>query len=192
MHHLENATLFSEGMTSNSVPTPIIQLPYRENDYWLALPYPDTITENNEIKPFVINEDKLLYTAIYAENNFDKTKPQCGLLLDEWTEVIPMLNTTDGLAFHYDQPNTEPPQTLLLVMPSDFKGAWQWQDLVDTLHETLDMAKKRAVEPEHIDTTTYGRFLPVLVSAVTAHPITAALTLSLNNKFHMRQRQNNE
>jgi len=192
MHHLENATLFIEGMTSNSVPLKAIQLPYRENDYWLALPYPDTITENNEIKPFVINEDKLLYTAIYAENNFDKTKPQCGLLLDEWTEVIPMLNTTAGLSFHYDQPNTEPPQTLLLVTPPDFKSAWQWQDLVDTLHETLDMAKKRAVEPEHIDTTTYGRFLPAMVSAVTSHPITAALTLSLNNKFHLMQRQNNE
>ena len=38
MHHIENATLFNEGMTANCVPIPImqlqaIQLPYRENDY---------------------------------------------------------------------------------------------------------------------------------------------------------------
>ncbi len=153
------------------------------------MPYPDIVTETS--KPFVIDEDKLLYTAVYAEN-FDKSKPQCGLLLDEWTEVIPVPDTTAGLAFHFDQPNTEPPQTLLLVTPSDFKGAWQWQDLVDTLHETLDMAKKRAVEPEQIDTTEYGRFLPALVSAVTAYPITAALKFSLNNKFHLAQGQDNE
>ncbi len=189
LHHLENATLLIEGMTTHNMQLQAIQLPHRQHDYWLALPYPDIVTETS--KPFVIDEDKLLYTAVYA-GNFDKTKPQCGLLLDEWTEVIPVLDTTAGLAFHFDQPNTEPPQTLLLVTPSDFKGAWQWQDLVDTLHETLDMAKKRAVEPEQIDTTEYGRFLPALVSAVTAYPITAALKFSLNNKFHLAQGQDNE
>ena len=189
LHHLENATLLIEGMTTNNMPLQAIQLPHRQDDYWLALPYPDSIAETNQ--PFVIDEDKLLYTAVYAEN-FDKGKTQCGLLLDEWTEVIPVPDTTAGLTFHFDQPNSEPPQTLLLVTPSDFRGAWQWQDLVDTLHETLDMAKKRAVEPEQIDQTEYGRFLPALVSAVTVYPITAALTFSLNNKFHIMQGKNNE
>lgn len=189
MHHLENATLFIEGLTAGSIPFQAIQLPHRKYDYWLGLPYPDIITETN--KTFVVDEDKLLYTAVYA-GSFDKNKPQCGLLLDEWTEVIPTVDTTVGLTFHYDQPNTEPPQTLLLVTPSNFKNAWQWQDLVDTLHETLDMAKKRAVEPEQIDTTVYGRFLPALVSAVTAYPITAALKFSLNNKFHITKGQGNE
>jgi hypothetical protein len=74
----------------------------------------------------------------------------------------------------------------LLVTPSEFRGAWQWQDLVDTLQETLTMAKKRAVEPDQIDTTTYGRFLPALVSAVTALPITAALKLAINNKYYLK------
>ena len=31
-------------------------------------------------------------------------------------------------------------------------GGWRWQDLVDTVHETMDLAKKRAIEPDHIDT----------------------------------------
>jgi len=73
---------------------------------------------------------------------------------------------------------------LLLVTPSEFRQSWQWQDLVDTLHETLDMAKKRAVEPSHIDTMDYARFLPALVSAVTVYPITTALNLALNNEFY--------
>jgi hypothetical protein len=132
---------------------------------------------------FRIDEDKLLYTAYYT-TPFDNTKRQCGLLIDEWTEVIPTEEETTGLTFHYDRPNSEPPQTLLLATPSEFRQSWQWQDIVDTLRETLDMAKKRAIEPGHIDTTDYARFLPALVSAVTVYPITAALNLALNNEFY--------
>lgn len=181
LDHLENATLLVEGLATGNMDLHAVQLPYRQDDYWLALPYPDTVAETS--KPFVIDEDKLLYTAIYADR-FDKSTAQCGLLLDEWTEVIPVPEATTGLTFHFDQPNTEPPQTMLLATPSEFRGAWQWQDLVDTLNETLEMAKKRAVEPDQIDATTYGRFLPALFSAATAYPITAALTLALNNKYY--------
>jgi hypothetical protein len=183
LHHLENATFLVEALTTNPLELRPVQFPYRQHDYWLALPYPDTIAETDE--PFVIEEDKLLYTALYADA-FDESKPQCGLLLDEWTEVIPVPEVTTGLTFHFDQPNTEPPQTLLLVTPSEFRGAWRWEDLVDALQETLAMAKRRAVEPDQIDTTTYGRFLPALVSAVTAFPITAALKLALNNKYYLK------
>ncbi len=140
---------------------------------------------------FRINEDKLLYTAYYPAyyiEMFDKAKRQCGLLIDEWTEVIPTEEETTGLTFHYDRPNSEPPQTLLLVTPSEFRQSWQWQDLVDTLHETLDMAKKRTIEPSHIDTTDYARFLPALVSAMTVYPITPVLNLALNNEFYRRGR----
>lgn len=187
MHHLENAILLIDGLKPSSWGLQAIQLPYRQHDYWLALPYPDTIAENGH--PFIIDEDKLLYTAMYAEP-FDKTKPQSGLLLDEWTEVIPLPDATAGLTFHFDQPNTEPPQTLLLVTPPEFTGEWQWKDLVDTLHETLDMAKKRAVEPDQLDTTPYSRFLPALISAVTAYPITAALKLAINNEYYIKVKNN--
>lgn len=188
MHHLENATLLIEGLEASNLGLQAMQFPYRQYDYWLALPYPDKIAENGN--PFVIEEDKLLYTAIYAEP-FDKTKSQCGLLLDEWTEVIPLREVTTGLTFHFDQPNTEPPQTLLLVTPSEFSGKWQWEDLVGTLGETLDMAKKRAVEPDNqLDNTPYSRFLPALISAVTAYPITAALKLAINNEYYSKAAEN--
>jgi len=181
MHHLENATVLLEGLTAASMDLRPVQFPYRENDYWLALSYPDKIEETG--KPFEISEDKLLYTAIYAES-FDRTRPQCGLLLDEWTEVLPVADTTAGLAFHFDQPNTEPPQTLLLVTPSEFRGGWQWQDLTDTLREVLEMAKKRGVEPDQIDATGYGTILPALVSAASALPVTSTLNLAKSNKYY--------
>jgi hypothetical protein len=124
-----------------------------------------------------------LYTAHYGYGApFDATAPlHCGVLVDEWTEVIPRTEETTGIAFHYDRPNTEPPQTLLLALPADFTGSWDWQDLVDTLHETLDLARKRAVEPRHVDDTAYARFLPATLSSVTRYPIFQMLNLAFNN-----------
>lgn len=175
MGHVEKTAVIAEALADKTLVLEPVQLPYRANDSWLALEYPDGTK---------ITEDKLLYTAHYA-TPFDGTRPQCGLLLDEWTEIIPGTEETTGLTFHYDRPNTEPPQTLLLATPADFTGKWLWQDLVDTLHDTLDLAKKRAVEPEQIDRTSYARFLPALVSAFTVYPITASLNLALNNQFHL-------
>ena len=114
----------------------------------------------------------MLYTAHYAVP-FDKTQPQCGLLLDEWSEVIPARDETTGLTFHYDRPSTEPPQVMLLVTPPDLIGHWQWQDLIEALHETLEMAKRRAIEPEQVDDSAYARFLPATLMAATVYPIAA-------------------
>lgn len=171
MYHWENVTILSEAFGSTERILKPVQLPFKSADSWLALAYPPT---------YVIESDRLLYTAHYAVA-FDKTKPQCGLLLDEWTEVIPAREETIGVAFHYDRPNSEPPQVMLLAMPSDFKGAWQWQDLVNILHETLDMTKKRAIEPDNIDKWNYARFLPAVVSSMTVYPLTSSLNFAFNN-----------
>jgi hypothetical protein len=186
---VENTLLHIEGFTGASLSLQPTQFPYREDDYWLGLQFPDKKPGTDDA--FTIDEDKLLFTSIYAEP-FDPTRAQCGLLLDEWTEVIPSRDETPGLGFHYDQPNSEPPQTLLLVTPSDFTGHWRWDDLVSTLHETLDMAKKRAVEPDHVDTTVYSRFLPPIVSLTSPLPITATLNLALNNQVFFTKVLNND
>ena len=72
---------------------------------------------------------------------------------------------------------------MLLVTPSPFRGAWQWADLVDALNETLDLAKRRAVEPVHVDTTLYAQFLPATVMAVTMRQLTISANLALNNNL---------
>jgi hypothetical protein len=174
MYHWENATILSEAFGSTERVLQPVQLPFNNTDSWLAMAYPQN---------YVIDSDRLLYTAHYAVP-FDKTKQQCGLLLDEWTEVIPAREETIGVAFHYDRPNSEPPQVMLLAMPSDFRGSWQWQDLVNILHETLDMAKKRAIEPANIDSRDYARFLPAVVSSMTVYPLTSSLNFAFNNNVH--------
>ncbi|MDT5359570.1 MAG: hypothetical protein QOC69_1332, partial [Mycobacterium sp.] len=109
-----------------------------------------------------------------------------GLLLDEWIEVIPADAATTGLAFHFDRPNSEAPQAILLATPPVYRGGWQWQDIVDTLHETLDFAQLRAVEPAQVDKSKLAPLLPAVLSSVTTYPITAGLNLSFNNDVHLR------
>lgn len=178
--HLERVGALTEALRGGEITLQPLQFPYRTEDYWLGLEHPPLMADGTT--PFLLDEDKLLYSAVYA-SPFDETVPQCGLLFDEWTEVIPARTEDTGLTFHYDRPNSEPPQTLLLALPSDFTGAWKWTDLVDTVHETMDLAKRRAIEPTQIDATAYSRFLPAIISSTTVYPITASLNFAFSNNL---------
>ncbi len=155
-----------------------MQFPYEADAPWMALEFPP------EAKTLLENE-LLLYTAHYAQA-FNSAEPQCGLLLDEWTEVIPADTETTGIAFQFDKPNAEPPQSILLATPPQFTGAWNWSDLVQTLHETLDMARLRAVEPQQLDREPLSVFLPATILATTWRPITIAADLSMVNNYASR------
>ena len=73
---------------------------------------------------------------------------------------------------------------MLLVTPATFRGAWQWNDLVDGVRETMQLARRRAVEPARLDSTTYARFLPATMMAVTLYQITISTNLSINNMLY--------
>src|SRR5688500_3340148 len=103
--------------------------------------------------------------------------PQAGLVVDEWNEVIPNRIETTGIAVHYNQPSTEPPQCLLVAVSPKITGRWDWDDLVETLTDTLDRAKRRAVEPDFLRTTPYAQLLPAVLSTFTSVPFA---TLSTN------------
>jgi hypothetical protein len=178
LHHLENLTFLSEAFGLAPPELRPLQLPFRADAPWMALDYPESSRHELE-------RELLLYTAVYAEE-FDEAKPQSGLLLDEWTEVIPALTETTGLAFHFDKPNAEPPQAILLATPTEFTGAWSWQDLVDMLHETLDLARLRAVEPQQLDQTPLSVFLPATILATTWSPVTIAADLAVVNRYASR------
>ncbi len=78
-------------------------------------------------------------------------------------------------------PAREPPQAWLLVTPPRIDGEWQWTDLLGALEETLELAKLRAVEPTHVDSTAYARFLPATASAVTLRGLSIAANFSWVN-----------
>lgn len=179
MGHWEAISVLAEALAGADLDLHPLQLPFREHDSWLALSHPPD---------YVVDSERLLYTAHYA-TPFLKAAPQCGLLLDEWTEVIPAPEETTGITFHYDRPNAEPPQVMMLAVPPRITGQWQWADLVDAIHETMELARRRAVEPDHIGSTSYGRFLPATISAVTLHPITIALNFAVTNPGFAAERR---
>jgi len=150
-----------------------VQVPWSAGDHWLGLEFPEGFAPSGE---------RLCYTA-HFEVPFDSTRPQCGLLLDDWTEVIPGSSETTGLAFHSDRPNAEAPQALLVLTPPRFAGLWQWNDVVDGVRETFERAKSRLVEPDHVDQSAYARFLPMTAMAVTLHQVSIMTNLARNNLF---------
>jgi hypothetical protein len=79
---------------------------------------------------------------------------------------------------------------MLLVVPPKITGSWQWNDIVESLEETLQMAKKRAVAPDDIATTAYAQLLPTTMMAVTLYWITVATNLSLNNNIYQKIKSN--
>jgi hypothetical protein len=162
MRHWENAIVLCEAFgTAAPEPTPL-QLPFEAGDNWLALEIPPAATEAER----AITRDKLLYTAHFPAG-FDAAQPMAGLLVDEWNEVIPEKTETTGVAFHYDRPNSEPPQCWLLALPAVMDGAWSWEELRDAVTGTLEAARRRAIEPDHLATTAYSWFLPATYSAYT-------------------------
>jgi hypothetical protein len=144
-------------------------LPFQPNDPWFALEVPPPADRSAP----AIDRDRLLYAAHFA-TAFDQTQPVCGLLVDEWTEVIPAAEETTGVTFHYDKPNSEPPQSWLLALPAtagspsgEIDRGWSWDELVDAVNSTLQDAKRRAIEPAHIATTPYAWLLPATYAAYT-------------------------
>jgi len=172
MLHAFEATVALAGALGRTEPTLVpAQFPFAAGAPWLAMQFPPDYT---------LDSDRLLYTAQYA-TPFDKTARQCGLLLDEWTEVIPATTRTTGITFNFNRPDNEPPQAILLVTPASASGAWQWDDLVGALNETLELAKKRSVEPTQLDATPYAPLLPATVMAVTLYGISITTSLAAAN-----------
>lgn len=171
LRHWESAVMLATAFGITTRPLTPIQLPFSAGEPWRALEYPDTLPLTN---------DRLLYTCIYSQL-FDPAARQCGVLVDEWTETIPATTRDTAITFNYDRPDNEPPQALLLVTSASSTGSWQWADLVGALNETLDLAKKRAVEPAFLDPTAYSRLLPATVTASTSYGITIATALAAAN-----------
>jgi len=173
LHSWENMVFLAEGFVGSAPELTALQMPYLQGEGWLALELP-------EEQPI---DDRLLYTAHFAIPPGD-SRHLCGWLIDEWVEVLPRKEEVTGLAFHFDRPSAEPPQAMLLAVPPAVTGQWSWEDLVAMLHETLDAAKARAVEPAQIGTTHYAQLLPATVMAVTLYQITISTNLAVSNKIY--------
>ena len=89
-----------------------------------------------------------------AESMMMEDEPKmAGIVVDHWIERIPYQNQTAAVAFNYDQPDAEAPQTLLLAVSPYFEKKWKcWSDkrMLNTMKSAIHMVKCRAVNPEMI------------------------------------------
>ncbi len=151
---IESVRLLTEVLFDNQESILPAQLPFTEpdniadRDYWMGAEYPET---------FVPDGDRLSLICVGQEN---VTATGCGLILDEWMEIIPNKKETTGIAMHYNQPDARAPQTVLLAVTPERTGNWKIEDLALSVEEALNMAKLRAVEPEHIDFSMFSQLLP--------------------------------
>ena len=132
------------------------QLPYAAGDYWLGIEYPSSYTPaGDSVSLLLINPEQLQTTGV-----------QSGFVIDEWIEMIPNKQQTTGITFNYNNPNASPPQSLLLAVTPQITNQWTWDDLVYTIIDTVELAKNRAVEPDHFDHSFLSQIVPGIFSEV--------------------------
>jgi len=110
-----------------------------------------------------ISPDGLLSLIVQGGSDIDLAGPLAGLLVDEWTEVVPSRTEDAGLAFRYDPPDAMAPQAVLLAVPPDPAEAWTVGSLNQVLLETLDLVHLRAIGPQLLDAP--GHYLPATMLA---------------------------
>jgi hypothetical protein len=113
--------------------------------------------------------------VLNAPAELDPAAPIIALTIDAWVDVIPIREPrgeaegapiderrVSGIALNAAAASARPPQVMLLAVSPDGQR-WTTDALVDTLSETLELAKIRAVTLEI--TPGYGRVLPAAYQA---------------------------
>jgi hypothetical protein len=121
----------------------VAQLPHRPDARWCELPFgPEGPPPAGTVG-----------LVAHAPGGFDPIRPLAGLFVDAWAEVIPSAEHTAGVAFHYDAPGARPPQAILLAVHPDLEPErwWNLQYLLETLQETISLARVRTVTLRELD-----------------------------------------
>ena len=146
----------------------VAQLPGDEEQGWLALLdeelKKDRTEDEIEKRENGIKENGrpkgYLSIVSLAPETIDYSNKLAGLLVYQWEEKIPDKQVDTGLSFYYNQPNSQPPQSLLLAVPGELEereSRWTVDELVDIVRDTMDLAKVRTVDSEALQ---YGGPFP--------------------------------
>lgn len=152
--------LFSVKAKANNLQ--VMQLPYEadtSNYRWLGTAF----------SPRIKLDENHLSCAIGFPDQYQAGRPQSGMIIDSWTEKIQEPTQDTSIALHYNQSDAEPPQTMLLCISPAKTGKWQWDDLISTVTDTMEMAKKRAVEPASFKEDDADR--PVTAQYISGSPL---------------------
>jgi hypothetical protein len=154
LSNYEDAMAFSEALKTDILRFKVAQIPFEQTDRWVALPFDKKNIANKKL-----TSGKLSF-VISPYGSADFAGKISGLFIDDWIEFIPDDDETTGVTFHFDVPNSEAPQALLLAVPPGKGPTWELDDVIAVVNETLDLAKIRAVDLEMVDAV--AQFLPAL------------------------------
>jgi hypothetical protein len=174
MGHLATVLMLSQTFNGDAPACSPMQLPFRDNDTWLAVEFP---------KGTAIVHDTISMLQCLP-HGFQPAAVQSGLLIDEWTEALPQTDEVTGITFNFDQPNSAPPSAILLTVTPELTGKWRWENLTSAVLDTIERAKLRAVEPDMIDSLSgFGTLLPSILSEFHTSPSGISLDYLLNINF---------
>lgn len=150
----------------------VAQLPYAEDRAWLALS--DEEIAEAGFAPHDPADGRprgVVSVVALSPEGLDPGRV-AGLLLDQWSELIPATTLTTGISFHYDQPNTQAPHALLLAVPGQVDrtpSEWTTEDVLGIVNDTLDLAKARTVDLDAFQAVG-GLFPALFMSANPGNP----------------------
>ena len=159
---LSDALTYAEAMTENdAMRLAVGQLPASPGDRWVALPFAGSVPAG-----------RVSFAASLPLGVLQGAF--CGLLVDEWAEVVPAAETTTAVTFHYDAPGARAPQAILLATPPDEQD-WTLEALEETVLQTLELAQARLVDLDSLKTA--GQYLPAIQLALNLRGATVATDL---------------
>ena len=169
---LQHARVLAAVSASELAPLRLFQWPAQDKR-WIAEP--------NAVDAARVRD--YLALAVQADAALDVAQPLVGLVIDEWHELIPNATETTGISFHYDAPNAEPPQALLLAVAERRRatqGNWSWDELMRCVEQSLQLTKLRAVGPDELRSTELDAVLPATLAAEAATPATISTSFLAN------------
>lgn len=175
---LADVQVLTEALGRGSLNGSVAQLPHVDGDPWLGGALADPTALSGKVSVVIYGAGDL--PALGARGT--------ALLVDEWSESVPYRDEITGVALHYDQPDATAPHAILLAVPPVRDQAWTLTDFAATLHDTLELARNRMVESEHIGASRYGQLLPLLVGEVVPN---AAGTGDAGDRVILDFHQNN-
>jgi hypothetical protein len=161
-------------------PLPVLsatQLPHRAGAPWVAERFGD---EANRPPSGVVS------LALVRAAQPAATDAWAGIVLDDWTELIPNREESTAVAFHYDDPGAEAPQAVLVTVPPGDESTWSLDAVVAIVRETFELARIRGVDAGMLP--ALSQFLPA--AYVAANPkkdtISTSFAGALRDDFVIR------
>jgi hypothetical protein len=101
-------------------------------------------------------EQAVLSMILELPAPFNPSTACCGVVIDDWPEWIPSPEIDTGLSFQFDQPDTQPPQAMLLAAAPVETGNWTWNYLAGAVNEALTLSQIRLITLTDMRTNNSG------------------------------------